>query len=65
MFSAENGQEAVDRATAESFDLILMDMQMPVMDGYRAMRELRVPRHYRADHRTHGQCHEGRRSFVS
>ena len=26
---AEDGQEAVDKAVAESFDLILMDMQMP------------------------------------
>ena len=32
--SAENGQIAVDLATTQPFDLILMDMQMPVMDGY-------------------------------
>jgi len=37
----ENGQEAVDRVEAEAFDLILMDMQMPVMNGYDAMRTLR------------------------
>ena len=39
--SAENGRTGVEIGLAEPFDLILMDMQMPVMDGYRAARELR------------------------
>jgi CheY-like chemotaxis protein len=38
---AENGQIAVDLAAKEAFDLILMDMQMPVMDGYTAATALR------------------------
>jgi PAS domain S-box-containing protein len=38
---AENGRVAVDKALAEAFDLILMDINMPVMDGYQATRLLR------------------------
>jgi CheY-like chemotaxis protein len=39
---AENGAEAVAMAEAERFDLILMDMQMPVMDGLTAIRHIRA-----------------------
>jgi len=38
---AENGRIALQRAIGEKFDLILMDMQMPELDGYGATSELR------------------------
>jgi two-component system, cell cycle response regulator DivK len=39
---AENGKEAVEITSREKPDLILMDMQMPVMDGYQATQAIKA-----------------------
>lgn len=39
--SAENGQEAVDAIRSARFDLVLMDVQMPVLDGISATKDIR------------------------
>ena len=42
MVSVENGAEAVDAFKAQPFDIVLMDMQMPVMDGLTAIELIRA-----------------------
>ncbi len=47
---ANNGQEAVEAALSQEFDLILMDVQMPEMDGFEATKLIR-------DHQKQNQTH--------
>jgi two-component system chemotaxis response regulator CheY len=44
---ADNGQAAVDVARGQRFDLVLADVNMPVMDGIAMVRELRAMDAYR------------------
>jgi signal transduction histidine kinase/CheY-like chemotaxis protein len=39
---AENGQVALQKLASETYDLVLMDCQMPVLDGFEATRQLRL-----------------------
>lgn len=41
VLTAEDGQEAWDKLTSESVDLIVLDIMMPRMDGYELARRLR------------------------
>ena len=38
----ENGRQALDKLQGESFDLVLLDVQMPAMDGYQVLEQLKA-----------------------
>ncbi|MCX5818695.1 MAG: response regulator [Deltaproteobacteria bacterium] len=44
---AENGQKSIEMVNKRSYDIVLMDMQMPVMDGTTATREIRKDERYK------------------
>jgi CheY-like chemotaxis protein len=50
--SAENGEEACQAFAADRFDVVLMDVNMPVMDGLTATRNIRAYEQARALQRT-------------
>ena len=52
LHEAGNGQEALDLVAAHSYDLIFMDIQMPVMDGYTATHMIRRHEEHTGHRRT-------------
>lgn len=43
---AENGQIAIEKIFKNNYDVVLMDLQMPVLDGYSATKEIRTNKDY-------------------
>ncbi|WOK06088.1 PAS domain S-box protein [Imperialibacter roseus] len=46
---ASDGKEAIELANREKFDIILMDLEMPVIDGYHASHEIRGTSNFNCD----------------
>lgn len=69
LLTARNGQEALDKASAERPDLIFLDVVMPNMDGFQACRALRAREETKHVPiilvTTRGQPHHVRQGFES
>ena len=57
-----DGENALRRARAEAWDLILLDVMLPRMDGFQVCRELREIPHPHTRHPAHGQGTRSRKS---
>lgn len=47
VFTAQNGQEALDTIEKEKPDLVLLDINMPILDGFSVLERLPKPRSFR------------------
>ena len=48
----ENGRQGLQLALNEDFDLVLLDLMLPDMDGYEITRRLRLEKEYRSEEHT-------------
>jgi CheY-like chemotaxis protein len=47
VLEAENGEEAIEKIVSENPDIVLLDIQMPIFDGYEVLRRVRSDPRFR------------------